>query len=118
MTGREEISEAEALDDIWEGHDEEMDKGEFFGLPPRPSLSAASLSVELSKVHRLTIYEAAKVAKVGQSCKCAGCLKDFTKKSYQQAFCSNKGRGNCKDSFWNRAKPERTERAKSFASRF
>lgn len=113
MIGREEISEAEALDDIWEGEDDSE-----FGLPPRMGLSVTALSVELSKVRRLAIYEATKAEKVGTVCKCAGCLKDFTKKSYQQAFCTNKGRGNCKDAFWNRAKPERSERAKSFASRF
>lgn len=109
MSGREEISEAEALNDIWDGEDEDFNGA---GLPPR-----FVMSVELSKVRRLAIYEAAKAAKVGTACKCAGCLKDFTKKSYQQAFCSNKGRGNCKDSFWNRAKPERSERAKAFANR-
>ena len=40
-------------------------------------------------------YKAAKAAPVGSLIKCAapGCGKKFVKKSYQQAFCSNKGRG-------------------------
>lgn len=61
------------------------------------------------------IYERAKAAKTGDTCTCAGCGKGFTKKSYQQAFCSNKGRGNCKDTFWNRASDERMARAKQFS---
>lgn len=74
-------------------------------------------AVELSKMRVLSLYETAKAAKVGTQCTCAGCQKQFTKKSYQQAFCSNKGKGNCKDVFWNRAKPERTERAIHFSRR-
>ena len=48
-------------------------------------------------------YQAAKAAPVGSLIKCAapGCGKKFIKKSYQQVFCSNKGRGNCKDRYWN-----------------
>ncbi len=70
-----------------------------------------------NRMEALELYEKAKAAKVGESVCCAACKKSFTKKSYQQAFCSNKGKNNCKDIFWNRAKPERTERAKAFASR-
>jgi len=46
-------------------------------------------------------YKAAKAAPVGSQIKCAECGKKMIKKSYQQAFCSNKGRGNCKDRYWN-----------------
>jgi len=34
--------------------------------------------------------------------KCKNCGKEFIKKSYQHKFCSNKGKGNCKDKFHNR----------------
>lgn len=48
-------------------------------------------------------YKTARASKVGSRIKCAapGCGKTFIKKSYQQCFCSNKGRGNCKDRYWN-----------------
>ena len=48
-------------------------------------------------------YQAARAARVGSQIKCAGpgCRKHFIKRSYQQCFCSNKGRGNCKDAYWN-----------------
>ena len=44
-----------------------------------------------------------KSAKVGAEIKCAcGCGKAIIKKSYQTQFASNKGRGNCKDRYWNK----------------
>ena len=46
-------------------------------------------------------YKKAKAAKVGEKITCPTCGKEFTKKSYQQAFCRNKGRDNCKDGYWN-----------------
>lgn len=67
----------------------------------------------IARSKRGDLYTVAKAAKTGETCTCPGCAKPFVKKSYQQAFCSNKGRGNCKDTYWNRATPERTERAKS-----
>lgn len=72
---------------------------------------------ELAKAGRLRIYEVTKAAKTGTACRCPSCGKTFTKKSYQQAFCSNKGRNNCKDNFWNRASDDRSNRASFFASR-
>ncbi len=64
------------------------------------------------RIAALARYEAAKAAKTGTMIECACCAKQFKKASHQQAFCSNKGRNNCKDVFWNRASPERTQRAK------
>ncbi len=46
-------------------------------------------------------YEANKKAKVGTKIPCPVCDSLFKKKSYQHAFCSRKGRGNCKDAYWN-----------------
>lgn len=60
------------------------------------------------------LYNIAKQRPVGQVCVCPHCRQTFTKKTYQQAFCSNKGRGNCKDAYWNRATPQRLSRAKLF----
>lgn len=47
------------------------------------------------------IYDKNKTVKVGRKILCPVCKKEMIKKSYQHAFCSNKGRGNCKDSYWN-----------------
>jgi hypothetical protein len=42
-----------------------------------------------------------KKAAVGSMINCAACSKRMKKKSYQTQYCSNKGRGNCKDQYWN-----------------
>jgi hypothetical protein len=59
-------------------------------------------------------YAINKVAKVGEHLTCPSCNKDFTKKSYQQAFCqrlkSLKGSA-CKDVYWNTTDPTRRARA-------
>lgn len=60
--------------------------------------------------NRKTLYGVAAAAKVGDTCKCPSCVKTFTKKSYQQKFCSNKGGGNCKDAYWNSVDPARNTR--------
>lgn len=56
-------------------------------------------------------YESNKKAKVGDTIVCPSCGKPFKKKSYQQAFCRNKGRNNCKDHYHNRASEKRLARA-------
>jgi hypothetical protein len=55
-------------------------------------------------------YRMAKGAKVGETVICPTCEKQFIKRSYQQAFCCNRGRGNCKDRYWNVTEDERRER--------
>lgn len=61
------------------------------------------------------IYHRNKDAKVRSTIRCPICEKRFRKRSYQHAFCSNKGGGNCKDRYWNIVDPERLARAKQFA---
>ena len=46
-------------------------------------------------------YARSKAAKTGETVPCGFCSRPFTKTSYQQAFCCNKGPQNCKDKFWN-----------------
>ena len=46
-------------------------------------------------------HDTAKEARVGSTIMCPACNKPFTKRSYQHCFCSNKGRGNCKDRYWD-----------------
>lgn len=120
------VSESEALNDIWEGEEEESDgNGGIFGLPRRPTLRNMGFSrvqpqeaaLVISKERMLARYETAKAAKTGTMCTCPVCSKEFKKKSYQQAFCSNKGRNNCKDLFWNRASEQRMQRAKAYSER-
>ena len=58
-------------------------------------------------------YKTTKAAKVGTMVACGCCNAKFIKRSYQQAFCSNRGANNCKDRYWNEMDPERKERALS-----
>ncbi len=53
------------------------------------------------------LYENAKSAKVGQTCKCPSCGIEFIKTNYQQAFCKSKTGTKCKDKYWNTVTPEK-----------
>ncbi len=59
-------------------------------------------------------YNNNKTKKVNDKMVCACCNKNMIKKSYQSQFCSNKGKGNCKDMFWNRVDRKRFEKAIQF----
>lgn len=55
-------------------------------------------------------YNLAKATKVGQTFKCPKCNCLTTKTTHQKTFCSNgktKGKGNCKDGFWNLVDPNK-----------
>lgn len=56
-----------------------------------------------------------KRAQLGTTICCANCNRKILKKNYQAQFCSNKGRGNCKDTYWNNVSDERRDRAQIFA---
>ena len=71
---------------------------------------------ERERSDREIVYHAAKLAKVGSTVTCPSCKMPFEKKSYQQAFCSNKGKNNCKDHYWNGSSDERTLRAMRYIS--
>ncbi len=53
------------------------------------------------------LYENAKSAKVGSTCKCPSCGTEFEKTNYQQAFCKSKKGTKCKDKYWNLVTPEK-----------
>ena len=72
---------------------------------------AAMFMEELEIEHRKRRHSDNNAAKVGSRIHCANCGNVIIKKSYQSQFCSNKGRGNCKDRFWNTVDDERRERA-------
>lgn len=46
-------------------------------------------------------HDIASKANVGTEICCSACKTKFVKTSYQKVFCSNKGKGNCKDKYWN-----------------
>lgn len=59
-------------------------------------------------------YEHNKEVEVGGDIHCANCGKAMVKNTYQTQFCSNKGKGNCKDIFWNSVSTKRRERSWTF----
>lgn len=50
--------------------------------------------------------DSVKSAPIGTVVICPCCKKSFRKKATQQSFCSFKGKGNCKDKFWNMVRSE------------
>lgn len=103
-------TEAEALNDMLENGDEDSDNF----LPVRETIRFFIRDRDV-KAEAVKLYETNKGHKVGTTCVCPSCKKEFNKASYQQSFCSNKGQGNCKDIFWNRVRPERAQRAQKFS---
>jgi hypothetical protein len=98
------MSEAEALSDWLEATESCYGDG--------------STDCDMEQVYKMrSIYQKNKSEKTGAKIKCACCGKTILKASYQTQFCSNKGRGNCKDSFWNRVDSTRFERALKFTGR-
>jgi len=92
-------TEAKALSDWLEGVDPHAweDEGERYGRL-RDECRSHRLKRKASPTKK---YTSAKKAPVGSVVRCPVCGRTFKKRSYQQAFCSNKGRGNCKDRYWN-----------------
>jgi hypothetical protein len=56
-------------------------------------------------------YRDNKRSQVGTTIRCTACNKRILKSNYQTQFCSNKGKGNCKDKYWNCAIPKRLTRS-------
>ncbi len=52
-------------------------------------------------------YKRATDASTGSKVDCAYCGNEFIKKTYNHAFCTSKGHGNCKDFYHNEINPER-----------
>lgn len=115
--------EGEYLSDILDDGDEDDNifvPTRTYFLRGRPDLGVRITlndGTQYDRAAALTRYEKAKAQKVGETVCCPTCQKSFTKRQHQQAFCSNKGAGNCKDIFWNRASPDRAARAKNFVDR-
>lgn len=65
-------------------------------------------------------YFDAKRAQVGATIRCPVCHKLTVKTTYHKVFCSNgrtKGRGNCKDKYWNFVPEDRRMRASMMKKR-
>ena len=101
------MSEAQALNDWFSGEEINDPKSIHFDID--------TCDAALEHANNVPAYNAAKSAQVGSTIICPICGKQFKKKSYQQAFCSNKGRGNCKDRFHNTS-PKRLDRSISVSS--
>ena len=56
---------------------------------------------------RKKVYQASKLARVGDTCICAGCGTEFKKINYQQAFCKSNVGTKCKDKYWNTVTPSK-----------
>lgn len=89
-------TEAEALSDWLEGAEEDK-----VDLSERRDQMAAA-------------YQAARQTKTGSRIECPACQRELIKRSYQHVFCRSKGKGNCKDFFWNQLDDTRLARAKMF----
>ena len=63
----------------------------------------------------LARYRDNKRADIGTTIECPCCAKKIIKKSYQTQFCSNKGKGNCKDTYWNNVNDDRRDRSHRFS---
>jgi hypothetical protein len=73
-------------------------------------LSLAEGAEETRRVMR-RLYDKAKAAPVGSKIKCPTCRSRHVKDTYQKIFCRHKGRGNCKDRYWNTVNQERSIKA-------
>lgn len=59
-------------------------------------------------------YKENKNKKTGQKIKCPWCKQEIIKRNIYHQFCTNKGKGNCKDSFWNHVSEKRILRVQKF----
>lgn len=99
-------TEADAMEDYSGYYDEYMEVSDAFNAAFRGSDAYSVMIVDSMKDR----YKEAGKAKIDDTIKCATCASRFKKKSYQSKFCSNKGRKNCKDRYWNMVDTSRLRR--------
>lgn len=100
----EQQTEADALSEQFDGEE----GWEMTSEEEREEAHADFVYIALSQ------YQRNAKAKVKSKINCASCGRRMVKKSYQSQFCSNKGRGNCKDAYWNNVDNERHERTRYY----
>lgn len=82
-------------------------KKEYLTRHARKIISRLREDYDNEKKAKLLRHKENKLRDVGSSICCANCGKVIVKKDYQTQYCSNKGSGNCKDSYWNVMNPAR-----------
>lgn len=60
-------------------------------------------------------YDDNKRSATGTTIRCAYCGSRILKNNYQTQFCSNKGKGNHKDLYWNNVNDKRRFRAQRYS---
>jgi hypothetical protein len=102
-------AEADALNEQYTDEEVEfMESGMYWEdwEEERPRRAAAETRQEMK-----SLYDKACKALVNSRITCPVCRRAFQKKHYQQKFCTSKGRGNCKDKYWNTINMNRSFRA-------
>lgn len=93
------ITESQAIDVAFEDvHESQFDSFDLL-LEDSPEFEE-----ELEHVRVLAMaarYKTASETEVGEWMECPACGKSVQKTSHQHIFCSNRGAGNCKDTYYN-----------------
>lgn len=86
-------------------------------LEETPTTEAGEVATELSDDDFKDMVNAmsdrqrvARAAKKGSFVGCPVCLRHFSKTSYQQSFCSNAGKSNCKEVFYTTIRSARAKK--------
>lgn len=58
-----------------------------------------------NKSKLIKLYEACKIAKIGDSISCPSCNTLHVKKAYNSIFCKTHGKRVCNDNYWNNVTP-------------
>jgi len=93
MADPNQMSEGEAIDDPGAVMAEELERREA---------SERGDHFSLVRQRLVQLHDDAKSAEVGATIRCPNCEKLIVKRSYQHAFCSNKGKKSCKTKYHNR----------------
>lgn len=112
MSSEDWCSKAEALEDWAEFEEDIEDVLERYVAPPSRKGSDSIIT------KMIQLYDLAQAARIHATIQCPCCKKMHTKTTYHKVFCSNdktKGRGNCKDYYWNTVNPARAARQQRFA---
>jgi len=64
--------------------------------------------------HMQKRYADNKRADIGTTIRCACCARRIIKDHRQKQFCSNKGKKNCKDTYWNNVNDNRRYRSHKY----
>jgi hypothetical protein len=84
------------------GYGLEEDNSDYF-------VSLLNESERNDRVRDMSVrYAENKGSRIDTTIECACCKRRIIKANYQSQFCSNKGKGNCKDQYWNAVREARS----------